>query len=52
MKTLQYERGAEAGAAGGLAFVRIVIDDLVAQLRDVRRDGARHWMIRSCATSW
>jgi alkylation response protein AidB-like acyl-CoA dehydrogenase len=35
MKTLQYERGAEAGAAGGLAFVRIVIDDLVAQLRDV-----------------
>lgn len=40
MKTLQYERGAEAGAAGGLAFVRIVIDDLIAQLRDVRRDGA------------
>ncbi|GAB5413262.1 MAG: acyl-CoA dehydrogenase family protein [Congregibacter sp.] len=39
MKTLQYERGAEAGAAGGLAFVRIVIDDLVAQLRDVKRDG-------------
>jgi alkylation response protein AidB-like acyl-CoA dehydrogenase len=39
MKTLQYERGAEAGAAGGLAFVRIVIDDLVAQLRDIRRDG-------------
>jgi alkylation response protein AidB-like acyl-CoA dehydrogenase len=39
MKTLQYERGAEAGAAGGLAFVRIVIDDLVEQLRDVTRDG-------------
>ena len=39
MKTLQYERGAEAGAAGGLAFVRIVIDDLIAGLRDVRRDG-------------
>ncbi|EED30847.1 acyl-CoA dehydrogenase [gamma proteobacterium NOR5-3] len=39
MKTLQYERGAEAGAAGGLAFVRIVIDDLVNQLRDVKRDG-------------
>lgn len=39
MKTLQYERGAEAGAAGGLAFVRIVIDDLVNQLRDVQRDG-------------
>ncbi len=39
MKTLQYERGAEAGAAGGLAFVRIVIDDLVDQLRDVTRGG-------------
>jgi alkylation response protein AidB-like acyl-CoA dehydrogenase len=39
MKTLQYERGAEAGAAGGLAFVRVVIDDLVASLRDVERDG-------------
>ncbi|MFT7288792.1 MAG: alkylation response protein AidB-like acyl-CoA dehydrogenase [Halieaceae bacterium] len=39
MKTLQYERGAEAGAAGGLAFVRVVIDDLIAQLRDLRRDG-------------
>lgn len=39
MQTLQYERGAEAGAAGGLAFVRIVIDDLVAQLRDTQRDG-------------
>ncbi|MFT4768990.1 MAG: alkylation response protein AidB-like acyl-CoA dehydrogenase [Glaciecola sp.] len=39
MKTLQYERGAEAGAAGGLAFVRIVMDDLIAQLRDVKRDG-------------
>ncbi len=37
MKTLQYERGAEAGAAGGLAFVRIVIDDLINQLREVRR---------------
>ncbi|PLW81159.1 acyl-CoA dehydrogenase [Kineobactrum sediminis] len=40
MKTLQYERGAEAGAAGGLAFVRIVIDDMIDQLRDVRRDDA------------
>ncbi|CAN0599619.1 unnamed protein product, partial [Ectocarpus sp. 12 AP-2014] len=39
MKTLQYERGAEAGAAGGLAFVRIIIDDLVEQLRGVQRDG-------------
>ena len=40
MKTLQYERGAEAGAAGGLAFVRIVLDDLVDGLAEVRRDGA------------
>jgi len=39
MKTLQYERGAEAGAAGGLAFVRIVIDDLIRDLREVCRDG-------------
>jgi alkylation response protein AidB-like acyl-CoA dehydrogenase len=39
MKTLQYERGAEAGAAGGLAFVRITIDDMIAQLTDVTRDG-------------
>lgn len=39
MQTLQYERGAEAGAAGGLAFVRIVIDDMIEQLHDVRRDG-------------
>lgn len=40
MKTLQYERGAEAGAAGGLAFVRIVIDDMIEELADVERDGA------------
>jgi alkylation response protein AidB-like acyl-CoA dehydrogenase len=40
MKTLQYERGAEAGAAGGLAFVRVTVDDLVASLRGVERDGA------------
>lgn len=40
MKTLQYERGAEAGAAGGLDFVRIVIDDMIEQLADVERDGA------------
>ncbi|MEO0435505.1 MAG: acyl-CoA dehydrogenase family protein [Pseudomonadota bacterium] len=39
MKTLQYERGAEAGAAGGLAFVRIVIDDLLQELADVTRKG-------------
>ena len=40
MRTLQYERGAEAGAAGGLAMVRVTIDDMIAELRDVRRDGA------------
>jgi alkylation response protein AidB-like acyl-CoA dehydrogenase len=39
MKTLQYERGAEAGAAGGLAFVRVIIDDLIGLLRQQRRDG-------------
>ncbi|MEM1144643.1 MAG: acyl-CoA dehydrogenase family protein [Pseudomonadota bacterium] len=39
MKTLQYERGAEAGAAGGLAFVRIVIDDLLKELSTVKRAG-------------
>ena len=39
MKTLQYERGAEAGAAGGLAFVRIVIDDLLQELGGVSRKG-------------
>jgi len=39
MQTLQYERGAEAGAAGGLAFERIVIDDMIEQLRDMQRDG-------------
>ena len=40
MQTLQYERGAEAGAAGGMMIVRTVIDDMIAQLRDLRRDGA------------
>ena len=40
MQTLQYERGAEAGAAGGLAFVQVAIDDLVDGLRDVSRDGS------------
>ena len=39
MRTLQYERGAEAGAAGGLAMVRVTIDDMISQLHDVRRDG-------------
>jgi alkylation response protein AidB-like acyl-CoA dehydrogenase len=39
MQTLQYERGAEAGAAGGLAFVRTDIDDMVTQLDGLTRDG-------------
>ena len=39
MQTLQYERGAEAGAAGGLMQVRVVIDDVINNLRDLKRDG-------------
>ncbi|WP_116367513.1 acyl-CoA dehydrogenase family protein [Parahaliea mediterranea] len=39
MQTLQYERGAEAGAAGGLAFERVVIDDMIDDVRDLTRDG-------------
>ncbi|MFK7730429.1 MAG: acyl-CoA dehydrogenase family protein [Pseudomonadales bacterium] len=39
MQTLQYERGAEAGAAGGLMAVRTVVNDLIEELRDVKRDG-------------
>lgn len=39
MQTLQYERGAEAGAAGGLMMVRVTIDDMIEELRDVTRDG-------------
>lgn len=39
MQTLQYERGAEAGAAGGLQFVRVVIGDMIEELRDMTRDG-------------
>ena len=39
MQTLQYERGAEAGAAGGLAFVRTDIDDMITQLDGLTRDG-------------
>ena len=40
MQTLQYERGAEAGAAGGQSMVRISVDDMIGQLDGVRRDGA------------
>ena len=39
MQTLQYERGAEAGAAGGLMMVRVTIDDMIEELHDVMRDG-------------
>jgi alkylation response protein AidB-like acyl-CoA dehydrogenase len=39
MQTLQYERGAEAGAAGGQMMVRVSVDDMIGELRDVRRDG-------------
>tara|TARA_R110001599_G_scaffold353884_2_gene602413 strand:- start:105539 stop:106741 length:1203 start_codon:yes stop_codon:yes gene_type:complete len=39
MQTLQYERGAEAGAAGGLMMVRVTIDDMIEELHDVTRDG-------------
>jgi alkylation response protein AidB-like acyl-CoA dehydrogenase len=39
MQTLQYERGAEAGAAGGIAMVNVTIDDMIGQLGDVTRDG-------------
>ncbi len=40
MQTLQYERGAAAGAAGGLMQVRVLMEDVIAVLRDVTRDGA------------
>jgi alkylation response protein AidB-like acyl-CoA dehydrogenase len=39
MHTLQYERGAEAGAAGGQSMVRVTVDDMIGQLQGVRRDG-------------
>ena len=39
MQTLQYERGAEAGAAGGLMQVRVVMDDVIRSLEGVTRDG-------------
>ena len=39
MKTLEYERGVEAGQAGGLMQVRVVIDDVIEDLRGISRDG-------------
>ena len=39
MQTLQYERGAAAGAAGGQSQVRVSINDLIDDLRSLSRDG-------------
>ena len=39
MQTLQYERGAAAGQAGGLMQVRVGIDDVIESLRGLQRDG-------------
>ncbi len=39
MQTLQYERGAEAGAAGGLSMTRVTVEDMIRDLTAVRRDG-------------
>ena len=39
VQTLQYERGAAAGAAGGLMFVHTSVSDLVTSLRGLKRDG-------------
>jgi alkylation response protein AidB-like acyl-CoA dehydrogenase len=38
MQTLQYERGAAAGAAGGLAQVRVDVDDMIDAVRELQRD--------------
>ncbi|HAU02870.1 MAG TPA: acyl-CoA dehydrogenase, partial [Porticoccaceae bacterium] len=39
MKTLQYERGAEAGAAGGISILSIAMNDLLNMAQDIERDG-------------
>ena len=39
MQTLQYERGAAAGAAGGQSQVRISVNDLIDEVRHLKRDG-------------
>ena len=39
MQTLQYERGAEAGAAGGVSILSTVMNDLLRIAKDVERDG-------------
>lgn len=40
MQTLQYERGAEAGAAGGQMMVRVTVEDMINELQGVSRDEA------------
>ena len=40
MQTLQYERGAAAGAAGGQSQVRVSVNDLIDDLRKLTRDGS------------
>ncbi len=39
MTTLQFERGAEGGQAGGLSSMYVGIDDVIEMARRVRRDG-------------
>lgn len=39
MQTLQYERGAAAGSAGGASQVRVNIADMIEDVRGLRRDG-------------
>ena len=39
IQTLQYERGAEAGAAGGVSLISILMDDLLRMAEELQRDG-------------
>ena len=39
MQTLQYERGAEAGAAGGISILSIVMNDLLKMAAELEREG-------------
>lgn len=39
IQTLQYERGAEAGAAGGVSLMSILMDDLLRMTEDIQREG-------------
>ena len=38
MQTLQYERGAEAGAAGGISILSIVMNDLLKMAAEIERE--------------